>query len=329
MSRAPAILAGVGALVLAAGAVMAPAGAARGWLIAFLYCSGPLMGAVVLRLIGRLTGGGWPQAPGLERLAGGAPWLLVLGAPVLALAGLIYPWAHGGAPAQLSLYLSWGPFAARGLVVLGGWSLVAVRVTRQTGKPFEAGALVFYGLSIGFAAVDFSLSTLPGWMTSAAGMALAVHQLEGALAVALLAGAADARQERDLSGLLVATLLADAYFALMTYLVAWYGDQAPQTLWYRLRADPAWGWLMTAALVLGDGAPLLLLAIGRHWLGSRAGRAAGGLALIGLALQVLWSGLPQLGMAALVPAVAASALIGGLWLGALPRFKPRRPAHAA
>ncbi len=329
MSRAPGILAGAGALVLAASAVLTPAGAARGWLIAFLYCGGPLMGAVVLRLIGRLTGGTWPNAPGLERLAGVAPWLLVLGAPVLALAGLIYPWAHGGAPAQLSLYLSWGPFAVRGLVILGGWSLIALLLPRHTSKPFAAAALVFYGFSIGFAAVDFSLSTLPGWMTSAAGMALAVHQLEGALAVALLAGAADARQERDLSGLLVATLLADAYFTLMTYLVAWYGDQAPQTLWYRLRSAPGWSWLMTAALVLGDAAPLLLLAICRRWLGARAARAAGGLALIGLALQVLWTSLPQLGMAALVPAVAASALVAGLCLGALPRLKPGRPAHAA
>ena len=329
MRRAPAILAGAGAVALAASAVAAPAAAARGWLIAFLYCSGPLIGAVVLRLIGRLTGGTWPQAPGLERQAAAAPWLPALGAPVLALAGLIYPWAHAGAPAQLRAYLSWGPFAARGLVVLGGWSLIAALPPRLSGKPFAAGALAFYGLSIGFAAVDFSLSTLPGWMTSAAGMALAVHQLTGALAVALLTGTADARQERDLSGLLVATLLADAYFALMTYLVAWYGDQAPQTLWYRLRADPGWSALLTAALMLGDGAPLLLLAVGRRRLGAGAARGAGALALIGLALQALWSGLPQLGMAALVPAVAASALVAGLWLGALPRWRPGRPAHAA
>jgi len=329
MSRAALILAIVAAVALTVCAALSPTAAARGWLIAFLYVGGPLMGAVALRLIGRLTGGAWAQAPGLLQLCRIAPWLLILGAPVLTGAGLIYPWGHGAAPPQLATYLSWGPFAARGVLILGGWSLIALALPRWRGQPFAGAALVFYGLTIGFAAVDWSLSTLPGWMTSAAGMALALHQLMGALAVTLILGALEGRQEGDLSGLLVATLLADAYFNLINYVVAWYGDQAAQTAWYRLRADPAWSVLLTAALLVGDGAPLLVLAIGRRWLGARTAPVAGALALVGLALQAMWSGLPQLGLGAAVPAALATALIAALFGAGLSWPRVRRPAHAA
>jgi hypothetical protein len=312
MRRAPVIAAVLSALTLAALALWRPEATARGWLMAFLYCSGPLIGAVVLRLIGRLTGGGWSSAPGLDRLAAAAPWILPVGAPVLAAAVLIYPWAREPAPAPLVGYLSFAPFALRGALELGIWSGVALAAARYAGKAFAGGALMLYGVTVGFATVDFSLSTTPGWISSAAGMALADHQLMAALALALLLGGLDGRQSRDLAGLLIATLLADAYFNLLTYVVPWYGDQAGQTVFFRMREGAGWQALIAAALLIGDGAPLLILALAERRLGARTGAVAGGLALTGLALQVVWSLAPQLGIAAILPALAAGVLIVAL-----------------
>ena len=328
MRRARLLAASVAALVLAALALWSPQAAARGWLIAFLYCSGPLIGAVVLKLIGRLTGGAWRSAPGLDHLAVAAPWLLPMGAPVLAASALIYPWAHDAAPAPLAGYLSFAPFALRGALTLAIWSGLALGAARFASNAFAGGALALYGLTVGFAAVDFSLSTTPGWISSAAGMALADHQLMAALALTLLLGDQDARQGRDLSGLLVATLLADAYFNLITYVVPWYGDQAGQTLWFRMRDSAGWQALIVAALVIGDGAPLLVLALGRRRLGARTGAVAGALVLAGLAAQVAWSLLPQLGLATLLPALAAGVLITALLASARRGLDEGRQAHA-
>ena len=143
---------------------------------------------------------------------------------------------------------------------------------------------------------------------------MGVHQLMAAAAATLAMGHGQLgkKAEADLSGLLVATLLADVYFNLMVYLVAWYGDLPAQTVWHRLREGPGWSALITAALLVGDAAPLLVLALARRWIGQWTAPVAGALALTGLWLQTVWANAPQLGLAAIAPAGLACVLIVGL-----------------
>ncbi|HEX4195991.1 MAG TPA: hypothetical protein VHZ26_00980 [Caulobacteraceae bacterium] len=302
---------------------------AHAWWSAFVFASGAPLGALALRLIGRLTGGRWAGARPLVRLSALTPWLCLAVLPGLAATPMLFP----GSPAGLDSWLAVPDHVARTAVALIGWSLISLGVNRFRGRLFAGLALVFHGVAVSLVCVDWIMAASPGWISSAGGMTLAVQQLAIALAVSLISleAAADATPRQDIAGLLAAMLLANLYFALMTYVVPWYGDLAEKTVWFRLRAGLVWQVLLGAALVIGSTIPLGLLGGGRRRLGDAAGPLAAGAACIGLGLQSLWWSAPApdaaaLPLAGLFTAIAAAVLLA---LASGWRFTPPgRLAHA-
>lgn len=232
----------VGALTLGISAVVEPRSAAQGWLAAFVFWSGVPVGAVVLLLIHRLTGGRWGEAlaPALLPLAGLMPAAALAFLPAALAMPALFPWAADPAAVPsgvAAIYLNGPVFLVRSGVALAGWSLLAVLlVLGRCTRLVAALGLAFHGIMVGVVGIDWILSVEPPFTSSAFGAALAVQQILSALAVAaLLAPESPGRPARDLAGLAITALLGLVYLDFMSFVVAWYGNLP------RPRARPTFG----------------------------------------------------------------------------------------
>jgi hypothetical protein len=314
------IIAGVAAAGFAALTVLDPRAGAGGWLIGFVTTSGVLIGALVWCLIGRLTGGAWARTPALRALANATPAVSPVLLLLLIATPRLYPWARGGA--AVTDYLSPLAWAGRGVLTLGVLGAISLLKDRMPGRLFAGVSLVFYGATVGLMATDWLFSLQPGWISSAGGMALAVQQLGSALAAALMLGVDDDRRRRDLTGLLVATLLGALYFDLMSYIVVWYGDQADKTAFYGLRAASPWPGVMMVIIGAGRLAPIVLIALQKRFEGVAVFGAAI-LALAGFWLETTWMVAPETGGLSVITGALAVIALGGAFMG-----RPRRMTRA-
>lgn len=322
-TRLAALAAGaLATLAWSLSALAAPAPAFQGWLIAFAFWSGPSVGALVLLLIERLTGGRWGEAfaTELEPAARATPLLLLLAAPLLLALPALYPWAAtpGRVDASVrTLFLNPVAYTLLGASALVGWSVLAWR-SAVFGRLGAGLALVFHGVVVSLVAVQAIVSVSLGVTNSAAGMSLTVAQLVGGLGWAALQGTdrPARRPAGDLGGLLVAATLGLSYLVFTTWLVAWYGDRPNLNGYWIPRTTPGWGAVALAALALGLLLPAGVLGARRRVGVRRALRIAGGSAWAGLALYAVWLFAPSYGPACLGPALLAWAAQGGLWLAA-------------
>lgn len=304
---------------LAAGLAFQPRAALHGWLTGYLIASEPVLGAIALLCIGRLTGGRWAvaAAPALRRAALAAPLFCFAFLPLLPGARLIYPWAAdaqaagGGVAAH---YLNLDFFALRGLISLVGLSAVGVMLALgRGGRLFAALGLVLFSVCIDFLSVDWILSISPRFSSSAFGAQVAIQHLLAALALTLIA--APRRPEgaaADLAGLALATALGELYLVWMSGLVNWYGDQPAQAAWYLSRGAGSWRAIAFAAFLFGAAGPIAALAFQAVRRSVAALRLVGGSLLIGVALHDLWLTAPD--ASAFAPLAALLSLIAiGAW----------------
>ena len=322
--------AGAGAALGALGlAATSPAAAARGWLIGFVACATPVLGCILLTLVGDLTGGRWGKWT--RPITGAAPGLLPIALPLGLGLEWIFPWALGGGlPGHSGVYLNEGFFVARSLVALGAWGALGWLLGRRDLSRLMLGLGVFAHAVLAIVvAFDWVLSLRPGWVSSDFPMNLIAQQIAAGAALSLLlAGQAAARERRDLATLMAAGVLGVAYLAFMDYLIVWYGNLPDRVGWYLERQPTAW--LAAVALVVGGlAAPLVLLAP-RLTLRFKSGLAAA-LALAGSLAFQLYLFTPLLDGASLAGAVL-SAVAQAAVLSAVARHWPaslisRRPAH--
>lgn len=289
----------IGALIVVA-AWRAPA-LSRGWLVAFAIWSCIPIGSTLLLLIHSLTGGRWGDAtaPILRPSAVLTSVAAAAFLPVLASFGLLYPWAHAGAPISHDVahwYLNWQAYALRAAVALCGWSVLGIAFAAGKGRPLLAGlGLAFYGITISLVAVDWYLSVEPRYVATAFPATIAIQQLAAALAFIAVVAAPSLEQSvaSDIGALLLATLLGVVYLEFMTYLIAWYGDVPDKAAWYLKRSSSVWTATIVVAFVFGAVLPfcVLMLRKGRR---SRFGlQSAGTLVLVGSALHFYWLIVPS------------------------------------
>ncbi|ACA20107.1 conserved hypothetical protein [Methylobacterium sp. 4-46] len=270
--------------------------AARGWLAAYAAWSGIPIGSLALLLIHGLTGGRWGEAlaPVLRPAASLTPLAALAFLPIALGLAAIYPWAAdpAQAPPQVApLYLHPTFFLARSVLALVIWSVIGLVVAAgRGGGLFAAVALLLHAVLISVIAVDWVLSVEPGFTSSAFAAGFAIEQMLSALAFAALLAPPDlaGRDASDLAGLLLATLTGTVYIALMSFIVAWYGDLPDKAAWYLRRGQHGLVWLIVAAVAAGAVLPFGLLLNG-HLRRSRAAlRLVGGLVLLGIGLHRLW-----------------------------------------
>jgi hypothetical protein len=310
----------------------------RGWLIAFAICSTVPIGAMLLLMIHRLTGGGWGIAlsPVLRAAATLMPLVTVAFLPLLFGLHDIYPWAADPSliPADVARWYLNGPaFALRAVVALGGWTLLGMLFAARRPRPlFAALGLAFFGLTISMVAVDWYLSLQPHFTSSAFAAMIAVQQLLAALAIAAVISPPplDDRAAGDVGALLITALLGVIYLEYMSYLVAWYGDLPDKAAWYLARSGPLWQAVTWLMLAIGFVMPffMLLWTPLRH---SRQGlRAASVLILLGTGLHIVWLLAPGFATPTapvIIAVIATSVMVllgwmSGVWLrSALPEVR--------
>lgn len=323
-------------LGLAAGLTFAPVAVAQGWLMAFLFWSSVPVGSLVLLLIHRLVGGRWGDAlaPLLLPAAGLMP-LVALAFGLVALGSAAsFPWVTQPEilpPGVGRFYLNLPGFLLRAVIALGGWSILSVLIATGRCTKLVAGlGLAFHGLIISFVAIDWLLSIDPHFVSTAFAAGIAIQQILAALAWAALAAPEppDDPATGDLGSFLMAALLGVVYLALMSYIVAWYGDLPEKAAWYLRRGTDGWNWTIAAAVTVGAILPFAMLLRRSLRRSRRALRIAAGLILLGIWLHVTWLVAPAFRPGWLVAAITALVAMTGLSLG-LMRTAVLQPGRSA
>ncbi|MFS0850875.1 hypothetical protein AB3M93_15610 [Novosphingobium panipatense] len=271
---------------------------AASWRIAFLTAGAPVIGAVLLLAIGRVTGADWRP---LNPLAAMAPWLVPAGV-LLGLCALAMP-----VPEHLSLWMSWWGVGLRALVTTGALAFASSRLQAGTRVTGAAIILTLYALLATPIASDWMLGQAPRHPVSAIGMMQVTQSLAGGTAVVLAGGIGPPGFRSDMARLMIAAVLGLGYLAFMDYLIVWYSDLPSRVGFYVVRSSPTMGLLVCAALAVGVAAPILLLWLSRErW----SQRLAGLAVLAALFLFNVWwigGGVPALLIGLLLTLAAATA----------------------
>ncbi|SJZ93064.1 hypothetical protein [Consotaella salsifontis] len=343
-SRRIALIGGLGAVALVVVAIFDLSAALHGLLAALLAWIAVPVGALLLLLIHRLTGGRWGEASRetLSATARTLPLLALAFLPILLLSPSLFSWAANADaavhPDVADLYLSPTLFGVRALVILGLWSALAWTASQGLlGVLGAALGLALYGLSISFAGIDWVLSLDPHFKSTAFAMSLAVSQLVAGIAFVALTRDEAAPATSDILALLVAFSLGLFYLDMMQFLVAYDGNLPDKASWYLRRSGPGEVAVLTCAF-LGTVAVPFATALRARWRRSPAAlQVCGATALVGVSARVLWLVLPEASSTALSWIAAATALlaIGCLFVGALGRTarplltQRKRRAHGA
>ncbi|WP_156678105.1 hypothetical protein [Sphingomonas profundi] len=281
---------------------------AAAWRILFLTAGAPVIGAVLLAAIGRVTGASWQAAMPSPI----APRLLIAGAALIGIAQMATP-----LPPHLALWMSPLFVGVRAVVATGLLAFAGARLRGGATVTEAAIVLALYAALVTPIATDWLLGHVPGHAVSSAGMMLFVEQIAGACALTLATGRGEARFRADMGKLMVAAALGLGYLAFMDYLIIWFGNLPAKIGFYAERDGAAGGALVWAALLLGLAAPIALLATGRQRLAGTAVLAAL------LAFNMWWIGGGPLALVLVV----ALAVAGWLGVAALVRWRGGRSAH--
>ncbi len=283
------------------------------WLSAWWWCLGVVLGAFVNAWMHRLSGGDWGTAIAPVALALGRrlPWLLLLGLPIVFGVRVLYPWAADpgealagiARPAFAHAWLSVPFFVVRVVAyALVWWWSTRARSLQSGGR--AAVSLIVCTVVTSLAAVDFLMSLMPHWYSTAFGLVVVSNQ---ALAGAAFAVAWPARisippgeraigqppLSRDLGNLLLMWVMTWAYLAFMQFLIIWAEDLPREIAWYVPRLQTGWV-AIGLALVAGQLA-IPFLALLYRSVKDRPSRlhVVALLLLASSALDVVWTVLPS------------------------------------
>lgn len=339
----PALLVGlVGLVALIALAVMSTREALASLLTATLFLLGLPVGAMTLLMIHLLTGGKWGDAvrAPLRAMTATLPLALILLLPVLAGAGLVFPWA-GADPSSLPqvvrfklAWLNLPFFTLRFVVCAVAWLALAWAVLGWTREPAARGrgaaiGLIVNALAVTFFTIDWMLSLEPAFYSTIYGMLEAAGGATGAYALALLivtlarpieatpGGSEGVALSEDAANMLFSFVLMWAYLAFMQWLIVWAADLPHEIHWYLLRVEGGWLYVLWLLIGLEFAVPFAGFLV-RDLKRSRRGiLALGAAVLAGHLVDVWWRVRPPLSdgvLGSIAFDLAALVGAGGLWL---------------
>jgi hypothetical protein len=335
----------------------------QSYLVAYLFVLGIPLGSLAILMVHHLTGGDWGWAiRGVLESAGRTLPLVALGFVPLAL-GLtdLYPWARWTADeiagsdvlGAKSRYLNVPFFLGRAACYFAIWLLFAavlIRRPQARSGPDEptplrmrlasGPGLAAYGLTVTFAAIDWTMSLEPMWYSSIFGPLFAAGQVLSALAFAIaalavlaapveLARSVDPKHLRDLGSLLLAFVMLWAYLAFSQFMLIWAANLPEEVPYYLKRLEGGWEWIGLAIVLLHFALPFLLL-LSRDIKQDMAALASVAGCILALRLvDLFWTAVPAFHpyqgfrLHWMDPVMVLG--IGGLWLAAFIRELRRRP----
>jgi len=333
----------------------------RSYLVAYVFWVGGALGCLALLMIHHVTGGAWGVAIRrlLESGARTLPMMAILFLPIAFGVRRLYEWAQPERVAQdpllqhQALYLNVPFFLARTAFYFIAWSLVVRALTRWSlrqdasfdplpGQRLELisrGGLLLMGLTMTFAAIDWTMSLQPHWSSTIYGVIFMGGSALTAFAVvipvvALLSvnppveGHVSNDQLSDLGKLLLAFVMLWAYFSLSQFLITWSGNLPEEIAWYLARIQGGWQWVAIAIVFFQFVLPFVLL------LSHRLKRRARSVAMVALMLivirfvDVFWLITPAFDPSRLsvhLLDLAAVLALGGFWVWLFVRQLEGRP----
>lgn len=258
---------GLIALLLVAFALLFPAALARAFVAGWIVAISAGMGASILVHTHSLTRGRWGEAarPALEGLAATVPFVALLGLVVVLVQPLVWPWADGSGlpekPDVAALYLNPVLFGVRAIVILFGWSVIAILAAGfgPQGRLASGFSIAFYAISVHFAAIDWIMSLEPHWSSTTFGAMFAITQITLALGLLVAADAGGSPRPRDdLAKLLLTAILGLVYMQFMQFLVQWSGNLPEKIAYYVLRSTFPWQAVAILAALLAASAFAIL-----------------------------------------------------------------------
>ena len=333
----------------------------RSYLVAYVFWVGGALGCLAILMIHHVTGGAWGVAIRrlLESGARTLPAMAVLFLPIAFGVRRLYEWAQPERVAQdpllqhKALYLNVPFFLGRTALYFLAWSLVVRALTRWSlrqdasfdpvpGERLELisrGGLLLMGLTMTFAAVDWTMSLQPHWYSTIYGVIFMGGCALTAFAIVIptvallsvnppVAGHVSDDQLSDLGKLLLAFVMLWAYFSLSQFLITWSGNLPEEITWYLDRIQGGWLWVIIAIVLFQFVMPFVLL------LSYRLKRRARGVATVALMLivirfvDVFWIITPAFDPGRLsvhVLDLAAVLAVGGFWVWLFVRQLEGRP----
>jgi hypothetical protein len=276
------LLAIVGAVAFLASLALAavfPEGWRRfffGYLVNFAFVLSLALGALYFVVLHYLTHAGWSVVVRriAEAVSATLPLLAVLFIPLLFGLGELYPWARATVIAAGQrvpgsvVYLKTPFFVGRWVAYFAIWILTARYYFRRSVKQDSSGdvqltiqmehraaiAMLLFGFTLTFAAIDLLMSLDPRWYSTIfgvyyfAGSVVGMYALIAILVFGLqragfLRSAISIEHYHDLGKLLFGFIIFWAYIAFSQYMLIWYANIPEETEWLARRQMNGWGWV--------------------------------------------------------------------------------------
>ncbi len=263
----------------------------QAYLVAYTFWMGVIMGAMALLMVQHLSGGVWGiilRRP-FEAAVRTLPIMTVLFIPIVFGMHSLYEWARpeaandAGIQAK-ALYLNTPFFLVRQAIYFALWNAIGFLLTKwsaehdRTGDPalldklsrLSGAGLLIYGLTMTFAAVDWTMSVNPHWFSTIWGMLYVGGQGLSAFAfgicvLVMLAQTAPMNKVltnnhfHDLGKLLFAFLMLWAYLSFSQFLIIWSANLPEEIPHYLNRWENTWKFLSIFIVVGHFMVPYALL----------------------------------------------------------------------
>jgi len=284
-------------LVVVVGAFMQPAVFFRAYLISFMDWLGVALGSLAILMLRHLTKGGWGMI--IRRILGAAmrtlPLLALLFVPILFALPKLYPWArplesiadkhlHEHLRNITRSYLSVHGFILRAVIYFAIWGVLVFLLTRwsrQQDQPpvrdnsarfkvLSGPGIILYGFTISFAAIDWTMSLDPSWVSTIYPLIILIGELLAALCFAVVVERilADYKPMSDLlkpeyvhdhGNFMLTFIMVWAYFSFSQWLIIWAGNLPEEITWYMKRLNGGWGFVGLALVLFHFAVPFVIL----------------------------------------------------------------------
>jgi hypothetical protein len=269
----------------------------RSYLVNFMFFLSLGLGALFFVLVSHLVRAGWGVV--VRRLAEAmaatlAPMALLGGVLLFGLHEL-YEWTHAEVVAHDTLlqhkspYLNTPFFVGRLIFYFVIWNLIAWYFrgrslrqdrTRDPGLTVEmervaAPAMIFYAMTVTFAAFDLMMSLYPHWYSTIygvyffAGTVLSFFSLVPLMVFVLqrrgkLTEVVGIAHYHDMGKLMFAFVVFWAYIAFSQFMLFWMGNLPEETIWYEVRQGGGWA-SVSLLLLLGHFVVPFFWLLSRHF----------------------------------------------------------------